>query len=318
MIYCRAKFGEGLLGRGMGFGNRLFPWARCRIFAKQHGAQVVSPVWTRPALGQILRGGVDSRSYLRQLVLFRLFVKRAGDLGVLEGFVKTRRMPVLPEPKDLAIFLQLDVEGQDVNVVFQGYERYFEPLNGWSDFLLSELRAITRPAYLALADATANVPIGICVRCGNDFLEPEESCERLLPGQKTPISWFVRCLELVREVAGFPVQAFVVSDGTPRQLKKLLAMENVKFVRPGSAISDLLILSRAKVLLASGSSSFAAWGAFLGQMPGATHPGQPLSDWKITPSQGQFLGEVNLTDPPQEFLSQVARALGSEAIDDGV
>lgn len=308
MIYCRAKFGEGLLGRGMGFGNRLFPWARCRVFAEQHQAKVVSPVWMRPALGQIFRGGIDYRSYLRQLVLFRLFTKRAGDLGVLEGFMKTRRMHVLPEPEDLSALLQADGGEQDMNIVFQGYERYFDPLNGWSDFLLSELRAITRPAYLALADAPANVPIGICVRCGNDFLEPEESCERLLPGQKTPISWFVRCLELVREVAGFPAQAFVVSDGTPKQLKELLAMENVKFVRPGSAITDLLILSRAKVLLASGSSSFAAWGAFLGQMPSASHPGQPLSDWQIYPLQGQFLGEVNLTDPPQEFLAQVVMA----------
>jgi len=309
MIYCRAKFGEGLLGRGMGFGNRLFPWARCRVFAEQHRTKVVSPVWMRPALGQLFRGGVDYRSYLRQLVLFRLFEKRIGDLGVIEGFLRTHRMPAVPEPMDLGAALQLDVGTNDVNVIFQGYEGFFEPLNGWADFLLKELRAITRKPYLAIADAPASVPIGICVRCGNDFSEPSSDCERLLPGQKTPISWFVRCLKLVREAAGFPAQAFVVSDGTPDQLKDLLAMENVQFVRPGSAISDLLTLSRAKVLLASGSSSFAAWGAFLGQMPSASHPGQPLSDWRILPSRGQFIGEVDSADPPEGFLSQVKAAL---------
>jgi hypothetical protein len=86
-------------------------------------------------------------------------------------------------------------------------------------------------------------------------------------------------------------------------------MENVEFVRPGTAISDLLILSRGKVLLASGSSSFAAWGAFLGQMPSATHPGQPLSDWNIVPEKGQFIGEVNPGSPPREFLDQARSCL---------
>ena len=151
MIYCRAKFGEGLLGRGLGFGNRLFPWARCRIFAAQHEANVVSPVWMRPALGQLFRGGIDYRSYLRQLVLFRLFEKRAGDLGVIEGFLRTHRMPVIPEPMELSAGVHPDAEMNDVNVIFQGYERYFEPLNGWSDFLLKELRTITRTPYLAIA-----------------------------------------------------------------------------------------------------------------------------------------------------------------------
>jgi len=315
MIYCSPKFGEGWLGRGMGLGNRLFPWARCRIHANTAtDTVVVSPVWLRPAFGQLLRGGVDYRSYLRQIALLGLFKARAGDLGVVAGFLKTRKLPLVDE----ATLAQWSAAapGVDAKVSFRGYEGFFGPLNGHAAFLLDELRAITRPKYLAIADRPARIPVAMCIRCGNDFAEPEQNAAVLQAGEKTPLSWFIRSLELLRRELGYPVSVHVVSDGTAAQLRPLLAMDNVVFVRPGSAISDLLILARAEVLLVSGSSSFAAWGAFLGQMPAASHPGQPLSDWHIAPERGQFLGEFNPAEPAPEFLGQVrarlARAPGAE------
>jgi hypothetical protein len=42
-----------------------------------------------------------------------------------------------------------------------------------------------------------------------------------------------------------------------------------------AAITDLLALSQAKVLVGSGSG-FSMWAAFLGQMPSVWHPGQRL------------------------------------------
>jgi hypothetical protein len=100
------------------------------------------------------------------------------------------------------------------------------------------------------------------------------------------------------------VPAVVVSDGSPAALGDLLSIDGVTLLRPGCAISDLLVLSRARVLLASGSSSFSAWGAFLGQMPVASHPGQPMSDWRIHPSRGQHLGEFVPGDHASPFLAE--------------
>jgi hypothetical protein len=149
------------------------------------------------------------------------------------------------------------------------------------------------------------------VRCGNDFNRPRPGAKVLAFGDKTPLSWFAACLRQVREAAGRPVRAYVVSDGTRRQLRELLAIDDVVFLRPGNAITDLLTLSRARVLLASGSSSFSAWGAFLGQMPAISHPGQPLSVWRFRPAAGQSVLEYDPAAPSTTFLAEARERLRS-------
>ena len=308
MLHCRPIFGEGILGRGMGFGCRLFSWARCRVFASQNKAQMTSPVWLRPAVGQVFRGGIDYNSYLRQLILFGLFRRRDGDYGVIEGFIKTLHAKSMTEGE---YHSQATPQGSksDICVVFAGYEHFFTPLNGWHDFLLAELKAITKPSFQSLSDSFGEVPIVLCVRCGNDFPEPVFVNGRIGKGQKTPVSWFVKCLQTIRKELGNPCKAMVVSDGTPAQLRELLSLENVHFARPASAISDLLVLARARVLIGSGSSMFVAWGAFLGQMPCISHPGQPFTEWNIHPSKDQFMGEFDPDQPVEEFLQQARVAL---------
>lgn len=310
MIYCWPKFGKGLIGQGMGFGNRLLPWARSRIFANLHGATMISPIWVRPAVGQIFRGGIDYRAYLRQLVLWGLFHKRQGDLNLLQGLITSRGLPIVPEPNNLRQFtLPEDVHG-DALVMFHGLGHYFEPLRGWHGFLRDELLAITRTRYQGIVDRYPSVPIGMCIRCGNDFDPSPTDRDVLKPGEKTPIAWFMHSLELVRQAAGYPAAAYIVSDGTREQLKDLLNLDNVHLVRPGSAISDLLVMSKSRVLLASGSSSFAAWGAFLGQMPTASHRGQPMKqEWRLNAEKGQFLAEFDPKNPNPEFLDQARQAL---------
>lgn len=315
MIYCWPKFGEGYLGRGMGFGNRLFPWARCRIYSRKQNVKMISPVWVRPAVGQLFRGGIDYSAYLRQLVLFGLFHKREGDLGLLRGALRLLKNPVVAEPEDNNKNSEQYGKGISQIVVFKGLECHFKPLQGFSDYLHNELIEITNPCYLSIVNRYPSVPIGMCIRCGNDFDPCPVDREILKPGEKTPIEWFVQVLALIRKEIGYPVAAYIVSDGTRDQLQKLLSLENVILVRPGSAISDLLVMSKSKILLASGSSSFAAWGAFLGQMPTVSHPGQNMrQEWQITPEKGQYLSEFNYNKPDYEFLKQVKVALANSAL----
>jgi len=314
MTYYSMRFGNKkflCFGIGNGLGSRLFPWARCRIFSKIHGGTVVTPIWARPAIGQIFRGGVNYPSYMRQIALWDLFQQRAGDTGILAGYFKTRLMKVIDEPNNLNDFPK---EAANKKIIFQyKLSDNFQPLNGWSEFLHNELRAITKKKYLALADKPKSIPIGIVVRCGNDYDEPSsDDCITLKYGEKTPVKWFVRMLQMIRNEIGEDVNAYVVSDGTTRQLAELLAMKNTHFVRPGSAISDLLTISRAKVLLAAGTSTFSAWASFLGQMPSASHPGQPLTNWGVVPMRKQFIGEINPQNPLPEFIEQVKQTLISD------
>lgn len=305
MKMCRTRF-----GRGYGFGNRLFPWARCALYSHLQGIPMVTPVWFRPAMGQLLRGGISYDSYLRQIMLVGLFRRDVDELGGLSVRLRARGLASVTAPEDLAHTVPPPHWPPDNYVVdFAGVGSFFEPLNGHAEFLHRRLRAITHPRYLALADAPAEIPIGICVRLGNDFAAPSVVDGRVTGLRKTPMRWFVSVLRALRASAGANAKAWVVSDGTPAQLAELLAEPEVTFVRPGTAIGDLLLLSRAKVLLASGASTFAAWGAFLGQMPSATHPGQPLRWWRFDPRAGQYCGEVDGDAIDPEFLRQAATAI---------
>ena len=96
-IYCKP-----ILELGTGLGNRLFPWARCVLYARTHGAAMIDPVWMRPAIGQLFRGGIDYRSYLGQLLLFRLFRHGDRNLGVLAGFVRSRGASIVEEAPSTA------------------------------------------------------------------------------------------------------------------------------------------------------------------------------------------------------------------------
>src|SRR5882724_5405748 len=68
MLYC-----EAVLPR-TGLGNRLFPWARCRVFSFTNQAPMLSPRWAQLKIGPLVRGEVDRRFY------FDLFKPGADDL----------------------------------------------------------------------------------------------------------------------------------------------------------------------------------------------------------------------------------------------
>lgn len=305
-------FCQALFPRGTGFGNRLFLWARCRLFARAYGATMVSPIWFRPAVGQLFRGGIDYGSYLRQIALFRLFQKRPDDWSAVAGRLRTLGTCCINETElaDEGGLLER-LSARPVKVLFDAPVYDFRALNGEHEFLREELRAITRGRFLKTVEQLHEVPIGINIRMGNDFSAAPVLEQTQWVGwlQKTPLSWFKDTLLLLREEIGYPAHAVVVSDGTPESLREILSMENITHLRPGAAISDLLTLARAKVLLASGSSTFSAWAGFTGQMPAITAPGHPLMLRAMTPERGQYIGAFDPAQPDETFLQQARAAL---------
>jgi hypothetical protein len=302
-MYCKAKF-----GRGMGLGNRLFAWARCRIFAKRHGVRVIAPVWFRPGVGILLRGGIELDDPW-QLFYSGLFRAHAGEIPAPMGAARTLGCEKICDQDLEESFLERPdrsfLERQDLLLVFQGYRGFFRPLAGFSDYIHAELRSITRARYLDRVDALGELPIVINIRHGADFPDSVIEGGLLKAGTKTPIPWFVRSLEAIREAVKADVPALIVSDARVEALRPLLAMPEVRLLRPTSPISDLLAVAKAKVLLASGSSSFSAWGAWLGQMPAISHPGQSLMEiWRYRAEKGQVSVEFDPANPSDAFLQQ--------------
>jgi hypothetical protein len=174
------------------------------------------------------------------------------------------------------------------------------------------LRDDARPKWVTLADRLA-APIGVNVRCGNDFREARTDADYTNSGAvKTPVPWFVTALKALRDMAGSPVPAVVVSDGTRDQLRDLLALPHVHFARPGCAISDLLTLAHAKVLIGSGGSSFSAWASFLSGATTISHPGQSLEWFKIDGTGRQWVSEFDpRVEASPKLVSRIRAALAN-------
>jgi hypothetical protein len=316
-MFCKARFGTRYLGRGMGLGNRLFAWARCRVFAKRHGIPVIAPVWFRPGFGTLIRGGVELNE-LAQIFYSGMFKAHPDEISTVRGAALTWTWKEVHDQTLDESFLeqpgQAFLDQPRVVLVFHGYRGFFRPLAGFSDYIHSELRLITQPKYLERVDALGDLPIVINIRHGNDFPDPVIINGKLQAGTKTPIDWFRRALEVLRDAVDYNVPAMIVSDARKDVLRPLLDLPEVRLLRPTSPISDLLTLAKARVLLASGSSSFSAWGAWLGQMPAISHPGQPLMEtWRYQAEKGQVSVEFDPAHPHQAFLEQ-ARAILRNAL----
>jgi hypothetical protein len=198
--------------------------------------------------------------------------------------------------------------GRPVLKVFAGEQERFFHLNGWHEFLRAELRAITRPQWLQAVEEVKDVPIGIHVRMG-DFVEDGEPDN---PHRRVPHSWFAQSLKAIRSAVGYPVGAVIVSDGKESELRELLDQEQVTLVRTGSAISDLLVLSNSKVLIASAGSSFSAWAAFLGQMPSIAHPSHSFDWFNLVNQHDYYVGGAEPARLPEVFVRQVKKIFGEQ------
>ena len=274
---------------------------------------MLAPQWVQPRVGPLLRGGIDIGAYHRQILLLGLFQHPPGAIRQPEKLMVQLTATRVEEPARPTEPYDRAPAGRKAIVTFRGAGSMFEGLHGRDQFLLRALQAITRDKWLEFADGVGRVPIGINVRLGNDFRTARSEEEYYTRGAlKTPVEWFVAGLKWLRNTVGYPARAAVVSDGTRADLEPLLNLENVQFIRPGCAISDLLILAKSEVLLASGSSSFSAWASFLGQMPTISHAGQPIGWFGLTNRHGHYVGEFDPLSPPQQFAEEVRTMLGAK------
>lgn len=292
MLYCQA-----ILPRA-GLGNRLYPWARCRVFSHTNDAPMLSPIWAQLKIGPLLRRETDLRLYLD------LFGPNERDVrGVKRMWLRWFSLKEYENEPVIA------VDGKNIIKVFEGEQERFSRLNGWERFLLDELRAITRKKWRDAADKVNDIPVGMHVRMG-DFVTPksvDELYERC--HMRIPLAWYADSLKVLRETLGYSVKAVIVSDGRKEELAELLQLENVSLLQTGSAVSDLLALAKSKVLIGSASSSFTAWAAFLGQMPSIAHPSQSF-DWFNLESRNYYVGGFDSKKPVASFLAQVKSILG--------
>lgn len=262
--------------RTTGLGNKLFPWARALVLARQINCKTLDARWFSPRGGALIRGGVNYRTALAKTWLLGNFRRDREAVKTSEfrrhyAELSTQYLDILP-PLDFA-------PNPQTHYIFRwDKNHHFADLGPYRDFLRERLLSICSPSqHNYLAGFQNQEFIALNIRTGRDF-KPKGSGE---PGYYlTELDWFVQALDTARQTYG-NLPAYIVSDGGKRQLGPLLEKSQVHLVRTHTAMADLRILLGAKVLLGSGNSSFSAWASFLGAMPTFSSPDTPFTHFRI-------------------------------------
>lgn len=250
----------GIRISGPGLGNLLFPWARAVVFAHKHNLKMLSTSWSQYNIGPYLRKEDDKRRYNN------LFYKDGKNgLAKIWSILSKRTI----DEVEL-------VQGQfykDSLIVFNGLGAYFEGLIEHNELISESLLKIIRRNHLEVLEGFQNNAIAVHVRLG-DFAEPPSMNElkRGAWNYRIPLDWYVYVIRQVREYIGKDVPVYVFSDGSYDQLNLLIRENNVELKTFGSAISDMIAISKCRLLIGSGST-YSMWGSFLGQVPSLWFPG---------------------------------------------
>jgi len=292
MLYAQAKLPR------FGLANQLFVWARAVKFCMEYDAKLLAPAFVKFKVGPILRRERDWRFYAG---LFQ--PNPAHEIAGLKRLCVLALTPKISEEsfkQDPAAALRTSqlvvIQRQTVNAPWRdgyNFSENFSDINVWHATISAYLTRIVRPRWIEAAKTARPIRVAVHVRLG-DLTGP----------QRHPLDWYVEAITFVRSIAG-EVPVAVFSDGSDAELAPILRLANVRLVRTGSAISDLLALSTCEFLIATGSSSFSAWAAYLGQMPACTRLGNSFSWFDLHNAKGNFIGEWDPSRPDPHLIRAI-------------
>ena len=246
---------------GPGLGNLLFPWARAKLLAKRCSYHFISPTWPQLKIGPALRGEFDSRNYVG---IFKPLPEEVHGL---------RRFFVLLTHRRISEYCHDQAKAGDI-IVVSGQGNSFQGFEGESTYLRDALmKMLVENRIFELEQLYGcKRAIAIHVRYG-DFIKPDsKNTEVGLGRTRQPIEWYVAAVNSLRHELGYSVAVNLFSDAKDNELAPLMELPMVTRITGNSAIEDMLLLGRHRVLVAS-VSTFSMWGSYLGQLPTLWFPG---------------------------------------------
>jgi hypothetical protein len=240
-----------------GLGNLLFVWARACIFAKVNQCPLYTKGWSRLHIKTVLRGEKSYRFYGRYFIKNNLLTdfNHSIDSMIFEkSYNMNPTVKVNPEKNTVYIFDQVPHWGNS-----------FEYIREERDFIKKSLFDMLTQKIQVELDRHSPPQIAIHIRRG-DFNDLSEGIDfKKVGGYKTPLDYFVNIINSVRKYINKSIEIQVFSDGTALELNPVLQLENVRLVETKYDITDLLLMSKSKLLITSSGSSFSYWAGFLSE-----------------------------------------------------
>lgn len=226
---------------GSGLANCMFVAARAWIIHKEIESEFIAPTWEKFSIGTYLRKERDKRHY------FGLFSKSG-----ISGLKKIYLLMTLNKAKYQK---SLNYNANTI-ITVEGLNNYFKDLLNHHQLVNAYFKQIILKKHLnAIEGHDFSNVIGIHVRLG-DFTEDI----------RISIFWYQKIIKILQRELKNEHKFYIFSDGTDEELRPLTTIENTQRVFFGSALSDILGLSRCQFIIGS-HSTFSGWGAYLGQVP---------------------------------------------------
>lgn len=247
-----------------GLANKLFVWAKAEVFAHLNNLSAQSVGWTYPKIGPMLRGERSMRMYGR-------FFDTSPGRALLTLSSGRFRCRLFFEPSCTSL-IEIDPKSVYLFRKVPHWSNYFGDIRDHRDFVRARLLSIVRKEYIAELDETESPVVAMHVRRG-DFraLQLGEDFRRV-GGVRTPNAYFAGIVHSLRAAAGFEVPITIFSDGTDAELSFLLRLPAVSRAKPLDDISELLLMSRAQVIVTSAGSTYGEWAAYLSNATVLRHP----------------------------------------------
>jgi hypothetical protein len=247
-----------------GLGNILFPWANAHLFGALNGMPASALGWGRPHIGPLLRGQRQWRYYSNP---FRQLASQLAATGFLAAHGRIVRNPPVERVANREKEGQLFIWDQ-----IPHWKDAFGSVRQHRDFV-KELIWTKLKSHLRLHVMQAAAPVvAVHIRRG-DFreLRPGEDF-RKVGSTRTPLEYFVSTIEQIRVCHGSDLPVTVFTDGYPSEIGPVLALPAVRLATPSTPIFDLLLMSRASLIVTSAGSTFGYWAGFLADAPVLLHP----------------------------------------------
>lgn len=292
--YASLSRGESLGFRigGPGLGNLLFPWARAVVFSKKYNLPRISSTWRTVKLGPLLRGEFDKRVYSD------LFQEKTIS-GIRKFFLLNFGEKI---PETLANQTTVSNNHRPKIIIFKGMDGLFQPILNDHETVKTELYDMVFEHHKNAAMHFPADGISIHIRMGDFSIPPNEKFLR--EGHwnyRLPIKWYIAVIEKIRAEIGSNLPVYVFSDGTDEELSEIFKLPHVQRAFFGSAIGDMLALSKSRILVAS-ASTFSMWASYLGRMPVIWYPG--LHRMKLYKCNEAYEGTLDYDEKPSPLLLQ--------------
>lgn len=291
-----------------GLGNQLFPMLKAIVFAHLNHLPLNITGFYKINPGVYLR----KEKSKRQCTGYFIFQKSlaAEILDKIKNWFLTKRNNCVYGPA----IERIEHKGIQDNRIFifnnlPHWSNYFEGLKLHRQLVIDLFYSVLRPEIAKLVESKEKPIIAVHIRMG-DFKKLSPGVDfKKVGGVRTPEQYFIDCINTIRKIHGTILPVSIFSDGSRDELKKILELPATELVEGNKDVVDLILLSKAKIVVASAGSTFSYWAGFLADAPLIMHPDHIHDSIRdSTTNQLYYEGPlINLSEFPELLVKNICQ-----------